>query len=124
MENITKREALAETLTRREVAVLLELHPDSITRLLSEGLASAVIRWGGRGKEMAFSRALVLRWDAARTCHNGAAGGPCGACRLVLEDGSISGRHVQAAQHGVFERCKAPGCGIQRAFCPPCGWPR
>lgn len=118
---ITHAEAKSSTLTRREVARVLGVHQDSVSRLLGEGLAGAVLKWGGQGRNMVFSRALVLRWLYARDCRRGASGGRCWLCRSVLEDCQVVGEHLQASHHGVFERCEDPECGAQAGFGLPCG---
>jgi hypothetical protein len=116
VEAITKRRALRKTLSRREVATILRLHPDSVTRLLAGGLASAVLAWGGHGRLMVFSLALVMRWDFARTCTSGRSGGPCATCRLVLEDCECTGQHLAEKRHGAFETCDDEDCEPQQRF--------
>src|SRR4051812_25497717 len=98
-------------MTRRQVGELLGLHPDSVTRLLPDGLAAAVSHWGGASKEMTFDHALVLRWDRARSCRNDA-GRPCRACALVLEDCLAVAAHLIEARHGVFTSC-GKDCGYR-----------
>jgi hypothetical protein len=103
-----------DQVTRREVADLLDRHPDSVTRLLPEGLAGAVLQWGGRGKEMAFSRSEVLRWVGARACsRNG-----CLDCYDVLYDMLAVGEHLTQAEHGLggCHECRCPWPMVQ-----PCG---
>ena len=100
-----------EQLTRREVAGLLGLHQDSVTRALPEGLGSAVVAWGGRSKVMRFSRLMVVRWDRARTCRR-VGGDPCIHCRLALEDAVAVAEHLLQVRHGAHESCGRN-----------CGWP-
>ncbi|MGB7220748.1 MAG: hypothetical protein WBD07_18255 [Vicinamibacterales bacterium] len=107
----------ADALTRRQLADLLGLHQDSVSRALPDGLASAVLEWGGRGRTMRFSRALALRWDRARSCHRGDAGRPCLVCRRVLEDVVAVAEHLIAAHHG-YGGCRE--CRIDWPVCQPC----
>ena len=95
----TRRLAEADGITRREAAQLLGLHPDSITRLLPEGLGAAVVAWGGHGREMTFSRLLVTRWQAARICL--ATGRGCNACDLAMFCMVADAEHQTAKRHGV-----------------------
>ena len=46
--------------SRRDLAKLFQVHPDSITRMLTQGLKAAVLEPGGRGKELIFD--LRLAW--------------------------------------------------------------
>jgi len=111
----------SDKLARRKVAELLGVHQDSVTRVLPEGLASAVITWGGRGKRMTFSRELVLRWHRARLCHRGHSARPCSKCSLVLEDAAVAAEHLLEARHGAHEICDDPGgCGWPGGMCRPC----
>lgn len=87
-------------MTRLEVAKLVGVHPDTLTRLLAEGLGSTVIRWGGHSKPMSFSRDLVIRWNDARTCKR-FAGRPCPRCVDVLEDCRYGAEHLKEAKHGA-----------------------
>lgn len=48
--------------TRREVAELLGVHADTLTRKLRDGLAAAVLEPGGQGAEMIFDLRLAYRW--------------------------------------------------------------
>jgi hypothetical protein len=64
--------------TRRDLGRRLELHPDSVSRLLWHGLGCAVRAWDGRGRALAFDLAAALRWWFAWTCPD--KGGPLGAC--------------------------------------------
>lgn len=89
----------ADIPTRRQIAERLGCHPDSVTRLLPKGLGAAVLRWGGRGKEMTFSAYLVDRWNHARNCRRWN-GTPCFTCRTVLEDCEYVAEHLAAKQHG------------------------
>ena len=101
---------------RRSLAKLLRLHPDSVTRLLSDGLAVAVIEWGGRGKEMVFDRALALRFWNASTCRAWS-GRPCWYCRSTIEDCRNTGEHLKADRHG-YGQC--PECHWDQPTCGPC----
>jgi len=132
------------TLTRRQVADLLDLHQDSVTRALPDGLGAAVRTWGGRGKEMAFDRVLVLRWARASKCTTRQVPGEefvgliqrrlltsplalwllnrwwdsgtsaCFRCWFVLEDYKAVAEHLIATRRG----CGKPPSGKQ---CQPCG---
>ena len=108
----------ADSLSRRQVADLLGLHPDSVTRALADGLASAVIKWGGSGKRMAFSQALVWRWERARSCHRNG-GRPCLECSIVREDAEVVALHLLEVRHGVLESC-GRDCGYPGEICQPC----
>ena len=103
-------------LSRRSVADLLGLHPDSVSRLSAEGLACAVVRFGGHGQAMAFDQGLALRWDRARRCRR-VNGKPCRQCRQVLEDCQAVGEHLLEERHGhgQCEECTPPG-----GLCGPC----
>ncbi len=57
--------------TRRELAELLHVHVDTISRRLLEGLAAAVVHPGGRGEEQVFDLRLALRWWLAAEGHLG-----------------------------------------------------
>lgn len=107
-----------EPVSRRDVAEMLNLHVDSVSRCLHEGLSSAVVVWGGSGREMQFDKALVQRWEFARTCRRDS-GGPCAQCRRVLEDCKCAGDHLLDARHGIHESCNPDTCGQWR-FCLPC----
>lgn len=109
------------TLTRREVAGLLNLHPDTITKQLVEGLGCAVTRWGGRGKPMIFSAEMVKRWDRARSCRCGAQGRSCKACALVLEDAQLVAEHLLETRHG-YGKCRM--CRADWPLQQPCSSPR
>ena len=49
------RQQQERLITRRELATSVGVHPDSLSRVLADGLASAVLVWGGRGQEQRFS---------------------------------------------------------------------
>lgn len=104
-------------LSRRDVALALELHQDSVSRRLSDGLGSAILRAGGQGKEMSFSWLLVSRWHLAITCRRGP-DGHCRMCSLVLEDAMAVAEHLNGARHGYggCEECSPPP-----NLCVPCG---
>ena len=115
-----------DLMTRRDVAALLGVHPDSASRMLPEGLGACVRSWGGHGKAMTFSKALVLRWYAARTCPARAAGRGCWPCRGTLEDCQVTATHLIRARHDavtLFARCPFDGeepCGHPGGFSEPC----
>jgi phage terminase Nu1 subunit (DNA packaging protein) len=53
--------------TRAQVAQYLELHPDSVSRLVATGgLDRAVVKAGGHSKPMIFDLRLVHRWGIER----------------------------------------------------------
>jgi len=52
-------------ITRRELGALLNLHPDTITKKLPEGLAAAVVKRGPRGSDLILDARLALRWYLA-----------------------------------------------------------
>ena len=105
-----------DRLTRRELAEMLDLHPDSITRRLRDGLASAVSVWGGRGKEMYFSRRATIRWNDAKDCRRDG-GQRCRQCTRVLEDVMAIAEHLIDEKHGFGggDDCTYPG-----DQCQPC----
>jgi hypothetical protein len=113
---LTRRQAARPRDSRRTTASILGVHPDSITRLLRDGLASAVLQWGGHGKEMSFSRPLVLRWAGARHC-------PCARCRMVLEDCQVAGEHLITHRHGALEPCDDGPEWAWKRLAVPCDWP-
>lgn len=88
-----------DRLGRREVARMLQVHPDSVTRRLSSGLGAAVIDFGGRGKHMIFFRPAFQRWAAAQRCVSDK-GRPCRNCAAVLEDCEHVARHLRDIGHG------------------------
>lgn len=108
-----------DRMTRRDVAKLLGMHPDSVSRNLRDGLGSAVTEWGGRGKTMTFSRLMVLRWWRARTCTR-RGGRPCSDCSLVVEDSEVVAAHLIEKRHGVFDEPCEEDCGYQGGICQPC----
>ena len=126
MDYITKAQALNIKLTRRELAKAYRVHADTITRLMADGLASAVLVWGGRGKLTVFSNALADRFEFARRCDAGASGGRCARCRLVLEDAKYVAEHLMQARHGIFDPCTQPDpegdCHPPTRFSAPCLW--
>jgi hypothetical protein len=101
---------------RRETAAMLGCHADTISDWLHEGLASAVLNWGGGGKPMVLSRSLVQRWHSARSCRRDG-GGPCFRCRQVLEDAGAVGEHLLKERHGYGAK---PCCRITWGVCQPC----
>lgn len=107
-----------DTITRRDLAGALGLHPDSVSRNLHRGLAGAVVEWGGRGRETTFSFAQALRWYRAWQCRQRNEGQPCYRCRTVLEDMEGTGEHLREARHG-FGQC--PECRADWPVMQPCG---
>ena len=103
-------------LTRRELAELLNIHQDTVTRVLRNGLASAVMVWGGSGKEMSFSRRGAIRWIDARDCRRDG-GQRCRQCSRVLEDVMAIAEHLLEERHGfgACDECRPPG-----SLCQPC----
>ena len=67
------------SMTRRELAGLLGVHPDSISRNLAHGLGGAVLTWDERGRALTFDRLQAVRWWGAWRCPEKQAGG--GLCR-------------------------------------------
>jgi phage terminase Nu1 subunit (DNA packaging protein) len=102
---------MAHLMTRRQVAEMLGLHQDSVSRLLHEGLGATVVEWGGHGREMRFSGALVQRWQRARACTKNA-GRPCRNCFDQLEDSEVFAQHLLEVRHGAHENCWPDGCGF------------
>ena len=104
-----------DRMTRRYVADMLDLHPDSVTRSLP-GLAAAVLVWGGRGKEMVLSRRGVMRYIDARDCRRDG-GRRCRKCSYVLEDVMAVAEHLVKERHGYKEcdECRPVG-----DVCQPC----
>jgi hypothetical protein len=103
-ERVTRETALSALISRRDVAKLAGLHQDSISRLLVDGLAGAVIEWGGHGREMRFSKQLVGHWLKARACRRRGERG-CRECLLKLENFEASGEHLLDVRHGAHESC-------------------
>jgi P27 family predicted phage terminase small subunit len=101
-------------LTRRQVADLLGVHQDSVSRLLADGLAYGVVRWGGRSHPMTFSRERVMRWHRARQCRQGRA---CETCWFVLEDCQAVGEHLIQTRHGYGD---CPECDCDWPLKQPC----
>lgn len=100
----------ADRIGRVDLARLLGCHPDSVTRSLRDGLASAVLEWGGHSREMAFSQSLALRWQNARRCSR-ANGARCPECALALEDALAVAGHLIEVRHGAggCEDCTPAG---------------
>ena len=97
-----------DQISRRELAHLLGVHPDSVSRMLPDGLAVAVVEWGGRGKETLFDQPLALRFWNAKTCPIARSGGYCYFCRSALEDCKNVGEHLIEARHayGGCSECR------------------
>lgn len=101
--------------SRRKLAALLGLHPDSLSRLMPEGLAIAVAAWGGRGKTQLFDVERAGRFVRAWRCRQLRSG--CPACWLVLEDCQAVAEHLIETRHPYAgcEDCTPPG-----GLCQPC----
>lgn len=99
-------------ISRFQVAQLLNIHEDTVTRSLRDGLGSAVIEWGGAGKSMVFAEALVLRWRHAKNCRRA----NCVECEITIEDCKVIANHLAGTQHGWAgcEECSAPWLLDQR----------
>lgn len=100
--------------TRRELAELLGLHPDSVSRLMSAGLAIAVEAWGGRGLEQRFDPMRAQRFLGAYRCRQVR---ECSQCRRVLEDCRAVAGHLITTRHS-YGAC--PDCRPPRRLCQPC----
>jgi hypothetical protein len=110
----------AQTLSRRELAKLLHIHPDSVSRNLTAGLACAVTRWDSRGRAMLFDRAQALRWAGAFRCPSKALSWtPCRRCWTVMEDCAAVGEHLAEARHG-YAGCVECGRGMDWQLGQPC----
>ena len=108
----------ADTMTRRELADVLLIHPDSVSRNLRTGLGAAVLSWGGRGEEQKFSKFHAIRWHKARACARRKRGAPCWRCDTVLDDCNATAEHLLKERHGVA------GCSECRStweLIQPCG---
>jgi hypothetical protein len=113
--------AAADRVTRRELARRLDVHQDTVSRVLPDGLADAVTGWGGRGKPMVFDWQRARRWALARACPDLARlGYRCVACRSVLEDCGTVGAHLLAVRHAAGG---CPDCGCAWPVTMPCRWP-
>lgn len=78
--------------TRRELATLLKVHQDTISRKLADGLAAAVVKRGRHGEAMVFDLRLAYRWwlasegqlnDRARRLRGVLGGWPARAVAVV-----------------------------------------
>lgn len=87
----------ADAVDRQEAARLLGAHPDTLTGWLSQGLAGAVVEFGGHGAPMRLSRLLLLRWSAARRCLSIRACPECDLAQFVL---LADGEHALEHRHG------------------------
>ena len=105
-----------DAMTRPQVAQLLGLHADSVTRQLREGVGCALLKFGGHGKASVFSRLLVSRWAHAARCRR-SNGEPCYQCRLVVEDARAVAEHLLEAGHG-YGHCTF--CVASWNLCLPC----
>jgi hypothetical protein len=110
----------ANTLTRRELAGVLNVHVDSISRNLGYGLACAVTKWDARGRAMRFDRAQATRWAGAWRCASKALNGrPCRQCWLTMEDCEAVGEHLTEERHG-YAACGECGRGRGWQLVQPC----
>lgn len=107
----------ADTVSRHELAALLLLHPDSVSRNLKAGLAAAILSWGGHGQEQTFSRSRALRWSRAMACRRRNLGAPCSRCRDVLFDCDAVAEHLLETRHG-YAGCRE--CGSTWELIQPC----
>ena len=121
MPVITRRQMATPTYSRQQVADLMKIHPDSVTRHLRAGLASAVLVWGGHSKPMIFSTALTLRWYGAWKCLT-PAGRRCHECWGVFEDCQAVGAHLLETRHGTLVACGDEDCVMPSRLGVPCGW--
>jgi hypothetical protein len=103
-------------LSRLEAADWLGIHPDTLTRNLPEGAASAVMIWGGHSKPMVFSAWMLTRWDLTRRCLERR---HCSQCFGVMDDALGLGEHLMHVRHGCFESCGVDCCWLGNA-CLPC----
>lgn len=108
------------SLSRKAVADLLNVHPDSVSRLLHEGLASAVLEWGGHSKTMAFSRPLFERWQFLRACPARRRQQHCSVCWHAAEDIQALAEHLLEARHG-YGGCEL--CTVDWPVSQPCTSP-
>jgi hypothetical protein len=104
-------------ITRRALARLLDVHQDTLSRQLADGLGIAVVTWGGRGSELIFDQRLALRYWNASSCPRGGAGGRCPICGVVLEDCVAVAEHLIEARHG-YGGCEL--CRVDHAVIAPC----
>ena len=109
------RQQQERSITRRELATSVGVHPDSLSRVLADGLASAVLVWGGRGQEQRFSLALAHRFIGAWRCRQHR---ECAQCARVLEDCQAVAEHLIGTRHG-YGGCLE--CRITWEVCQPCG---
>lgn len=115
--------------TRTALARRWRRHRDSLSRLLAEGLATAVVEWGGRGKEMSFSLWMAVRFHLAWTCRRRDPCDPavseaqwCEACYDVVQDAANTAEHLMIAKHSVFVDCgqERDGCTYELPTPLPC----
>jgi hypothetical protein len=88
----------AGRISRRDLATLLGVHQDTLSRVLRDGLGIAVVEWGGRGKEMSFDLPLALRYWNANSCRRWD-GRRCLTCESALEDCRNTAEHLIAERH-------------------------
>src|SRR5688500_13969651 len=106
-----------QLISRRHLAKLLAIHPDSLSRMLREGPGCAIVMHGGPGREMLLSGWHADRWHKAQTCRRGNDERPCPACRIVLEDCVAIAEHLVVTGHGVGG-CEY--CDVRWGLCMPC----
>ncbi len=63
--------AATDQISRRVAAAILDVHVDTVSKLLPEGLEVAVIGRRGRGNALVFSRRAVESWAAGRAGRSG-----------------------------------------------------
>lgn len=109
-------ETVHTEISRRALAKLLNVHQDTLSRLMPDGLASAVVKWGGHGAPMVFSKQLALRFFNAKDC-TALSGRPCPTCRNVQDDARYMAEHLMQGGHGYrgCEECQPPP-----RLCQPC----
>ena len=113
-------------LSRTELARRLGLHRDSITRLLRDGMSTAVVDWGGSGRAMRFDPWMAARFYLAWTCPGRDPAGAhpwCELCYDVVADARHTGEHHLRYRHSIFENCAVAGdegCGYDLPAPMPC----
>jgi phage terminase Nu1 subunit (DNA packaging protein) len=92
------------TVSRRELAKLWDVHPDTLSRWLPEGLGAAVLERRGKNEPM-FDVRLAWRWKLARDNR---------LCEVVLEDfkacvdGGIAAVHLLTPIYAFMRDESAP----------------
>jgi hypothetical protein len=105
-----------ESISRRALAERFGVHPDSLSRLMSAGLAIAIAEWGGRGKEQLFSFERAERFMRAWRCRQQRQ--QCWYWSRVLEDCQAVAEHLITQRH-VYGECR--DCTPPPRLCQPCG---